>query len=69
MLTPWSQAPLQRAGPRAAPTCDADREDTCVGIRTAGWRLGAVRAELVGPCRDGAPASALVAAVPRLVLS
>jgi hypothetical protein len=40
-----------------------------VGIRTAGRRLGAVRAELVGPCRDGELASALVAAVPRLVLS
>jgi hypothetical protein len=43
-----------------APTCDADREDTCVAIRTAGRRLGAVRAE---------PALALVAAIPRLVLS
>jgi hypothetical protein len=40
--------------------CDADREDTRVAIRTPGWRLGAVRAE---------PASALGAAVLRLVLS
>ena len=57
-LTLWLYTRWNR--PRVAPTCDADREDTRVAIRTAGRRLGAVRAE---------PASALVAAVPRLVLS
>ncbi len=55
---PGCAPPLK--GPRVAPTCDAHREDTRVAIRTAVRRLGAVRAE---------PASALVTAVPRLVLS
>ena len=50
--------------PAVGATCGTDvrrhREDTRVAIRTAGRRLGTVRAE---------SASDLVAAVPRLVLS
>lgn len=39
--------------PGVASTYDADREDTCVTIRTAaGRRLGAMHAELAAPCGD-----------------